>query len=248
MDRDILGHRCKLAVLVPSTNTVAQPELDALRPEGVTTHIGRIRNPDIPIGSDADFVRLVDLLEAALDEACDTCMTCGADALLLGVTALSVWGGRQVAEARIAALEARAGVPVTAGAEALVAALEALGVRRVGVISPYQPVLDRQVQQYLEDSGVQVLAFPSLRCPSPLAIAAVPADRLLAEFRAADSDRIEAWVQVGTNLPMARLVAPLEAELGKPVLAVNPVGFWRALRRAGIADPLPDHGALLERV
>lgn len=245
MERDVLGQRCKLGILVPSTNTVVQPELDALRPVGVTNHIGRIRNPDIPIATDADFVRLVELLEGALDDAADTCMTCAPDGLLLGVTALSVWGGRDAAEARIAALQARAGVPVTAGAEALVAALEHLRLRRVGVISPYQPVLDRQMQRFLEDSGVEVVAFPSLRCASPLAIAAVPAERLLGEIRAADSDRIEAWVQVGTNLPMARLVAPLEAQLGKPVLAVNPVSYWRALRRAGVGDPLPGHGAML---
>lgn len=245
--RDVLGARCKLGVLIPSTNTVVQPEMDALRPPGVTNHIARIRNPDMAIASDADFVRLVELLAGELDAAADTCLTCAPDALLLGVTALSVWGGRQGAQARVAALSERAGVAVTAGAEALVAGLAALDVARVGVLSPYQPVLDAEVRRYLQDCGIEVLAFLGLRCPSPLAIAAVPPERLHAAIRAADTDRIEAWVQVGTNLPVARLVAALEADLGKPVLAVNSVSYWRALRRAGIDDPIPGFGTLLAR-
>jgi maleate isomerase len=242
---DVLGHRCKLGVLIPATNTIVQPELDRMRPLGVTNHIARIRNPDMPITSDADFVRLVELLAKELDAAADTLLACAPDGLLLGVTALSVWGGRLASETRLAALETRAGVPVTGGAEALADGIAALGLRRVGLLSPYQPVLDTQVIRFLAEGGVEVVTCRGLRCASPLAIAAVRPDQLRAEIRAHDSDRIEAWVQVGTNLAMAGLVAPLEAELGKPVLAVNPVSYRRALRRAGIDDPIPGHGRLL---
>ena len=245
MTRDVLGQRCKLGVLIPATNTVVQPELDALRPAGVTNHVARIRNPQMAITSDDDFVRLVELLAAELDAAAETCMACAPDALLLGVTALSVWGGRQVADSRIAALSDRCGVPVTGGAAALAAGIAALGLRRVGLLSPYQPVLDRQVCTYLAEGGVEVVTCRGLRCPSPLAIAEVGAERLRDEIRRHDSDRIEGWVQVGTNLAFARLVAPLEAELGKPVLAVNPVSYGHALRRAGIDDPIAGHGRLL---
>ena len=40
--RDRLGFRAKLGVIVPSTNTIVQPEFDAMRPLGVSNHVSRI--------------------------------------------------------------------------------------------------------------------------------------------------------------------------------------------------------------
>jgi maleate isomerase len=50
---DALGWRRKLAVLEPSTNSVVPPELDAMRPEGVTNHISRIGIPNMPLARTA---------------------------------------------------------------------------------------------------------------------------------------------------------------------------------------------------
>jgi maleate isomerase len=52
-------------------------------------------------------------------------------------------------------------------------------------------------------------------------------------------------VQLGTNLPMARLAAVAEFWLDKPVIAVNTALYWHALRRAGIMDRIEGFGALL---
>ena len=52
-------------------------------------------------------------------------------------------------------------------------------------------------------------------------------------------------VQLGHNMPMARLVSNLEEDHGRPVLAINTVLFWRMLRDSGIYDPIPGNGALL---
>ena len=46
---DRLGYRLKLGIVIPSTNTIVQPETDTMRPAGVTNHIGRIHIPDLPL-------------------------------------------------------------------------------------------------------------------------------------------------------------------------------------------------------
>ena len=56
---------------------------------------------------------------------------------------------------------------------------------------------------------------------------------------------IEAIIQVGTNLAMARLAAMAEFWLDKPVLAINTATYWWALRRNGIADKIDGLGSLL---
>src|SRR5947207_9959058 len=42
---DVPGWRCKFGAIGPSTNTVVQPDFDAMRPLGVTTHNSRIYTP-----------------------------------------------------------------------------------------------------------------------------------------------------------------------------------------------------------
>ncbi len=49
---DRLGYRLKIGMIVPSTNTTVQPETDAMRPVGVTNHVGRIHIPDLPLSND----------------------------------------------------------------------------------------------------------------------------------------------------------------------------------------------------
>ena len=53
--RDALGWRRKFGVIGPSTNTVVQPDFDAMRPRGVTNHYARILTPNIDTLSNATF-------------------------------------------------------------------------------------------------------------------------------------------------------------------------------------------------
>ena len=70
------------------------------------------------------------------------------------------------------------------------------------------------------------------------------------EIRAAiadiDGDDVDAVLQVGTNLCMLELAPRLEAELDKPVIAINAATYWHALRHNGIEDRKPGFGRLLE--
>ena len=56
---------------------------------------------------------------------------------------------------------------------------------------------------------------------------------------------VDAILQVGTNLAMARLAGIAEFWLGKPVLAINTAIYWWALRQNGIADKIDGFGSLL---
>jgi len=58
---------------------------------------------------------------------------------------------------------------------------------------------------------------------------------------------VDAVIQVGTNLAMAGLAAQMEAERGKPILAINACIYWHALRGSGIADRVAGWGNLLDK-
>lgn len=244
---DALGWRKKFAVLVPSTNTSVQPEFDEMRPQGVTNHISRIRIPNIPLNDDKDFEKLIELIQAAQTEAVDSAMSSEPDVLVLGISAETFWDGYAASKKLKADLSSYTNLPVAMGADACQAALGLYGAKRIGVITPYQPVGDRNVERFFSEAGFNVAKIVGLKCVSPVAIAHVTADTLRKAAAEVDGPDIEAIVQVGTNLAMARLAPELEAKHGKPVIAINTAIYWNALRTNGISDQISGFGPLLER-
>ena len=244
---DSLGWRKKFAVLVPSTNTSVQPEFDAMRPPGVTNHISRIRIPNIPLRDDADFQRLIELIAAAQDDAVDSVMSCEPDRLVLGISAETFWDGLKASRDLKRQLEERTRLPVSMGSEACDAAFAALGVQRIAVVTPYQPVGDRNVVRFFEESGYEVKRIRGLRCESPVKIAHVSEAELRDALLDLDGDDIDALVQVGTNLAMARLAGSASLWMQRPVIAINTAIYWHALRSSGIDDRIAGWGPLLER-
>jgi len=245
MARDILGWRARIGVVAPATNTVVQPEMEAMRPDGVTNHMGRIRVTNVPMVTDADFIRVLDALDADMDRALDDVAAAAPDHIIIGVTSPMLRGGRPVCDARMIRLEDRTGITMTAGSTALVRVLAGLGVKRIGLITPYQPVMDRMLTDFFATDGVSVAALVTLRCPSPFAIAQVPPDRLIEEIEATDQPGIEAWVQVGTNLVISDFVPTLMQRFDKPVIGVNAATYWEALRRVGVTETVPALGPVL---
>ena len=65
-------------------------------------------------------------------------------------------------------------------------------------------------------------------------------------LRDIDGDDIDAILQVGTNLANGEVAAEAERWLEKPVLAMNVVTYWDALRRSGIEDRVLGCGRVLE--
>lgn len=243
---DSLGYRAKFGVLVPSTNTSVQPEFDAMRPAGVTNHTSRIIIPDNPVRSDADFSKLMQDIRAALLDAVDAVMTCRPDYLVMGMSAETFWDGVAGSTSLQQRIEARAGVNVAMGSDACRAALACYpAVRRLAVLTPYMPVGDAQVVRFFDECGFEVVRLKGLRCPSPVQIAHVPEPVLKQALLELDGPDVDAIVQVGTNLAMARLAGIAEQWLEKPVIAINTATYWWALRQNGISDRIPGFGSLL---
>jgi len=49
----------------------------------------------------------------------------------------------------------------------------------------------------------------------------------------------------GTGLPTVGVLDLLEHDLGKPVISSNQASLWRALRLAGVREPVAGFGRLL---
>jgi len=242
---DALGYRMKFGVIAPSTNTSVQPEFEAMRPRGVTNHFGRIHIPNDPIRNDEDFDRLMQNIRLELMQAVDRVMTCEPGYLIMGMSSETFWDGLEGSIKLRERIEARAGVKVAMGSDACQAALKRFGVRRLGVVTPYMPLGDEQVRRFLTDCGFEVVRLKGLRCKSPVAIAHVSERELRDAIVEVNGPDVEAVLQAGTNLAMARLAGIAEFWIDKPVIAINTATYWWALRQNGIEDKIDGFGSLL---
>ncbi len=242
--RDTLGHRLVMGVVVPATNTTTEAEMAGLRPAGVVNATARIANPDRRVAGDADATEVRAAMVAGLMGALDTLAPARPDHVAIGVMVENFVGGGAAGAALLNEAEARIGCPVSAPTHATLAALSALGVTRIALLTPFFPAGDAAAKAFLEEAGIAVHRVLGLRAPGPAAIARVTLERLRTAVRELDGPDVEAIVQVGTNLPFAGVALEAEAALRKPVLATNPVTYWHALRRAGITERRAGSGRL----
>ncbi len=173
-------------------------------------------------------------------------MTCEPDYLVMGMSSETFWDGLDGATKLKERIEKHAGIKCAMGSDASQAALKQYpGVKRLGVITPYMPVGDNQVRRFLTDCGFEVVRLKGLKCASPIAIAHVSERELRDAINEVNGPDVDAVLQVGTNLAMARLAGIAEFWLDKPVLAINTATYWWALRENGIEDKKEGFGSLM---
>ena len=247
--RDVLGWRCKFGVLGPSTNTIVQPDFEMMRPPGVTNHYSRIFTPNAQAVSNDTFMAGTQLIGDNTLDAVRSVMTCSPDYLVMGMSAVTFYGGAAGADAFQAKVAQASGVGVSIGSHSCTAALKAYGgVKRIAFLSPYYPVANAEVKRYFTDSGFEVVRDLCLECKTWTGIAEVRPDELREKliWLNGNGRDVDAIVQVGTNLSMVRLAAAAELWLGKPVIGINTATYWHALRQNKIMDKIDGLGRLLE--
>jgi len=242
---DSLGHRMKFGVIAPSTNTSVQPEFDAMAPPGITNHMSRIHVSDNPIANDDDFNKLIVDIAAAQDAAIERLMTCHPGHIVMGISAETFWDGLEASKKLKKHIEDLSGIGVTMGSEASQAALNAYGAKKIAVVTPYQPVGDKNVKRFFEECGFEVVRIKGLKAKSPVLIAHFSEDELRDAVLEVDGDDVDAIIQAGTNLAFARTAMIAESWLKKPVLAINTATYWHALRTCGFDDKVQGFGSLL---
>ena len=230
---DTLAPKGIIGVMTPAMNTVVQPELEWLRPEGVTNQMQRFR-----LGGEVISDDLIDEAEKLRD--------CQPLAIAVGLTTDAGPGGVEKLAARCAELEEKIGIPVCNASAADHVALRKFGAKRVAVITPFNAEIDQHVKANTEEAGFEVIAIKGTEAPSLPAICETSFEEIKAVFDMVATADCDAILQVGTALPVVGLIAELEAKYQKPIVACNAAVYWQTLRHAGITDQISGYGRLFE--
>ena len=251
-----VGHRAKIGVIIPSTNVSVEYDCQRILPRGVSWHFARfyISHPDL--SDDAKFVRFLELLRETVPDAVRDVLTCKPDHIMMGMSAETFWGGVSGNDGFVEHVQQLCGDRgLTTGANATLAAIKAYrsagcDIKRVAVLGPYQPIGDKNVRLFFEESGFEVKCVAGLKAANATdAIALTPEfgrGSVMEIVREIDGDDVDAIIQVGTNLSTALTFPTLEKWLGKPCISINTACCWHALRACGINDQFDNMGRLFE--
>lgn len=140
---------------------------------------------------------------------------------------------------------------------AAIRALHHLGVKKVAVAMGFTvPSRNSAVEpheihkQFLRDNGFELASYeilPHSRMYDVLRLPAETAADLAREARRQAPDAEGIYITCG-RLDTLPIIAPLEDELGVPVVTANQAWAWEALRTLEIREPISGFGRLLETI
>src|SRR5690606_26530374 len=137
----------------PSTTTPMEPEFWHMAPPGISIHTSRV----LLLGKATEESYFKRARE--LDRACEELATAEVDVVVYGCTSGSIvcpW------QELLRQMSSKSGKPATAAAAAVVAALRALGVRRVALATPYVEFVNEAEVKFLEQHGFEVTSVLGL--------------------------------------------------------------------------------------
>jgi maleate isomerase len=253
---DAKSFRRKFGLIIPATNTSMEHELwsiivknqgpDGLRGAGL--HTANVMTPKPKLETEGDLVEYKKQFLGGLKSAVDAASLAQPQYMIMGMSLEHILGGIEEIRAPMADIEAYSGLSWATWHDAIQAALGKYGAKRIGILTPFDKKGNQFATQMFEELGLQVVSSVGFSCANALHIAHVPdwaKEKAILELLATDENELDAVVQCGTNMSLIDIAEKLEPVLGIPILGINAVTFWYALRENGFESALMGAGRLL---
>ncbi len=224
------GWRSQIGFIVPSNNTVIEPELYNAVPEGVSYHFTKIM-----------FNRPVDGRNQDEGEGVEVFQRAGMDVIVYACMASSfVDAGQWERETT-----EKTGIPAITAANAVKEALRAVGARSVALVCHYPADRFDMVKDSFRADGFNVVSIESAQESDQRNVNRISTEEVYRLARKADTPEADAVCLLATDLRSFPILEALEEDLGKPVVSTNQAILWKALQLAGLPPEIPGYGMLL---
>jgi maleate isomerase len=231
----------RLGLMLPSSNTVMEPELYEMLPKGFSLHTTRLRIRKATVRELAEMEKKIEQEARKLSDA-------EVDVIGYGCTSGSLFRGlghdRMIQER----IEKASGVPAVATSGAVIKALGALDIRKVAVATPYIDEINTLEQKFLSGNGLEVVDLQGLGIKDIIEIGKVSAQATGDLIKRLRSDEADGIFVSCTDLPTIEIIGTLEKALGKPIISSNTASLWAMLERCGVSAKIQGFGKLLEGI
>ena len=231
------GDTLRLGIIVPSGNVIAEPQIRAMLPTGVSPLFTRLA---LRGTTEAELLAMMDGVEAAAGLLADARV----DAIVFHCTAVTTYSPSSGAAIR-ERITAATGIPGLVTSDALMAALDMLELKRIVLLSPYTLPTHRREIAFVEQLGVEVVSNASLELATNEDMARIQPETLEKWVCANRDARADGYFVSCTALRTAETIASLEMQLARPVLTSNQLMVWHVLRMTNLGPASSSWGRLM---
>ena len=223
-------HRAQIGCVLVANADLSEADYFAMRPPGVGVHFTRV-----PMRREVGVAALA-AMEHDLAAAAAAMMPGRDDLDVISYSCTS--GTFVIGEERVIAQLRRLNPRprATTMLSACVAALHALGARRIALGTAYTPELTALEVEFLTSKGFDVARAEGLSLLSDAEMNRVTPAWLARFAGALDSPDADALFLSCGALRVLPVIEAIEAAIDKPVVFSNQANFWHCLRLAGIED------------
>lgn len=230
MSSEVGSEPKRIGLLIPSCNTVMEPDFYRNVPDGWTVHTARMYFEEATTETEArmldefTFPAARDLATARPDVIVFGCTTAGA----LRGNAYDAWLTKEIHH--------QTGIPTVSVIKAVREALGSLAASRLVVATPYIDDLNQHIQASLEDDGLSVLCIDGLGISDGFRVAQVPGQKIIDFARqTVGALQPDALFISCTNFPAMSVLDELRTVFSFPVITSNQAVFEEAVCVARVA-------------
>ena len=227
--------RRRLGIIVPASNTNAEPDCQLLTPPGLTLHVTRSGGYDIEAIPDSAEMRR--FARQSLNQQLQLLVDARVELIAYACTSATLSDGPDFDAEFCAEITAKSGLPAVTTAGALIEAMRALDARRVAFTSPYVARLAEESVEFIRQCGIEVVSQLGFEQE----LSSLEQNRLTPEdaYRmglAADHADADLLVISCTDYRALEAVPALERALGKPVVTSNSALMYACLQRLDLGS------------
>jgi maleate isomerase len=230
------GERARLGIIVPSGNFIAEPQIQAMLPDGVTAYVTRL-----PLKGTGSGELLA--MAAGVGPAAAMLADAGVERVIFHCTAVSTYSVA-LQEEIMANIENATGLPCFSTGAAIVTALQTLGARKIVLLTPYLDAVNQREIAFLAHHRVDVVRHHGLGLNTNSEMGQLQPDVFYDQAMQHAASVADAYFISCTAVRSAEVIERLEHALKRPVITSNQVMVWNALRTSGIDDKVKGYGTL----
>jgi maleate isomerase len=236
MSEDVSAGRGRLAlpharigVIMPSSNRLMEPQFNHYAPLDLGLNFSRARIT-------GKWSKPLAELAPEVTRAAETVADASPDLAVFNCTATSMMEGPKGDDYLVGLVEKATGRPAISTASAVVAALRALGLRSVTLVTPYVQATNDHEKEYFAALGIDIVADVALGLKASDDYIQVSPQRWVDIALAADRSDAQACFMSCTNTSQIEAIEAIERATGKPAITANQAVLWACVDR--LADKL----------
>ena len=234
----------RIGLIVPASNTNAEPDCVSLCPPNVTVHSARSGGYDVEDIPDSTEMRR--FARQSLDQNCKDLVDARVDIIAYGCTSATLSEGPEFDESFCKSIQAEAGRPAVTTAGALIEAIESIQAAKISFTSPYVKALSQEAVQFLAKCDIETVKEHALEreLNSLEQNALTPQDAYNMAMEA-DCSEAQAIVISCTDFRALEAVPAIERVLNKPVITRKQALMFACLKRMDVSLAKVRNGGFL---